>query len=107
MKLKKVNCDPFSNGTEQMMFEDICCSRCVKWSYPIDDGKRYINATEDNMPKCSIQRDICLRMFSNDPIKQETIDVCRDFVMRGTICPYQKTKHKVVKQQPKNQTKLF
>lgn len=33
MKLKKVNRDPFSNGSEHLMFECKCCDNCIKYSY--------------------------------------------------------------------------
>lgn len=107
--MKKIDQDPFSNGTEDMMFEDLCCNKCIKASQPRDGGTRYTNADKHNMPnKCSIQRDIILRMFSNEPINQRTIDVCYDFVMHGTLCPFMKTerKRKRYQKKVKNQTAL-
>lgn len=48
-----------------------------------------------NMPnRCSIQRDIIIRMASNEPIKQKTIDICEAFVFGRQLCPYLKTKRK-------------
>ena len=107
MKLKKVNQDPFSNGTEHMMFEEANCDRCIKASRPREDGA-YTNAGDDNMPnRCSIQRDIMTRMFSNEPIKQETIDVCMAFIFGRHLCPYRKNEWpKRKKKEPINQQKL-
>lgn len=31
--MKKVNKDPFSNGTEYFAFETCCCCKCIKFSY--------------------------------------------------------------------------
>lgn len=106
---KLVNQDPFSNGSEHSAFEANCCDKCVKSSEPRDGGDglvKYINEREDGMPKCSIQRDIVLRMFSNEPIKQKTIDICRDFILHGTMCPYMKTERKKYKKKVENQTTL-
>lgn len=107
--MKKVNQDPFSNGSDHRAFEFYCCDKCVKSSEPRDGGDglvKYTNEREDGMPKCSIQRDIVLRMFSNEPINQRTIDICRDFVLHGTLCPYIKTERKKYTKKVKNQTTL-
>lgn len=107
--MKKVNKDPFSNGMEHLAFEEYCCDKCIKSSEPRDGGDglvKYINEREDGMPKCSIQRDIVLRMFSNEPINQRTIDICRDFILHGTLCPYMKTERKKYTKKVKNQTTL-
>ena len=104
--MKKVKRDPFSNGSDHRAFEFYCCDKCVKSSEPRDGGTRYTNADKDNMPKCSIQRDIVLRMFSNEPINQRTIDICRDFVLHGTLCPFMKTERKKYTKKVKNQTTL-
>ena len=106
MKTKKVNADPFSNGSEHRAFEAYCCDKCIKSSEPRDGGTRYTNADKDNMPKCSIQRDIMTRMFCNDPIKQETIDICNNFILHGILCPYMKTERKKIRKESKNQTEL-
>ena len=106
MKTKKVNKDPFSNGTEYMIFEERCCNKCIKSSEPKDGGTRYTNADKDNMPRCSIQRDIMTRMFCNDPIKQETIDICNNFNQHGTLCTYMKTERKKYEKKIENQTTL-
>lgn len=69
--MKKVNKDPFSNGSDHRAFEFYCCGKCIKSSEPRDGGDGlvfYINQREDGMPKCAIQRDIILRMMSNEPI---------------------------------------
>lgn len=106
---KLVDKDPFSNGSEHRAFEAYCCEKRIKSSEPRDGGDgliKYINEREDGMPKCSIQRDIVLRMFSNEPIKQETIDICREFIMHGTLCPYMKTERKKYTKKVNNQTAL-
>lgn len=90
---KLVNKDPFSNGTEHMIFEEKNCDRCIKSSVVKPDGT-YTNCDEHNMPKCSIQRDIVTRMFSDKPIKEETVNICMDFVLNGTLCKYLKTDRK-------------
>ena len=106
--MKKIDKDPFSNGTEFMLFETYNCDKCVKASKPMKDGFSYSNADENNSPnRCSIQRDIVLRMASNQPINQRTIYVCDDFTLRDILCPYLKTERKkYAKKQPKNQQKL-
>lgn len=104
--MKKINKDPFSNGTEHMMFEDRCCNKCIKASQPRQDGS-FTNAGDDNMPnRCAIQRDICIRMYCNEPISERTIQICHDFVMKGTICPYMKTERKKYTKKDKNQLNL-
>lgn len=106
---KLVDKDPFSNGSEHRAFDAYCCDKCIKSSEPRDGGDglvKYINEREDGMPKCSIQRDIVLRMFSNEPINQRTIDICLDFIMHGTLCPYMKTERKKYAKKVKNQTTL-
>lgn len=102
---KLTNQDPFSNGSEHRAFEAYCCDKCIKSSQPRDDF-RYTNADKKMMPKCSIQRDIVTRMFCNDPIKQETIDICREFVFHGVLCPYMKTERKKYTKKVENQTIL-
>lgn len=107
--MKKVNQDPFSNGSEHRAFKAYCCDKCVKSSEPRDGGDglvKYTNEREDGMPKCSIQRDIVLRMLCDKPINQRTIDICRDFVLHGTLCPYRKTERKKYTKKVKNQTTL-
>ena len=103
---KLVDKDPFSNGSEHMMFESYCCDKCIKSSEPREDGAHYTNATKDNMPKCSIQRDIVTRMFCKDPIKQETIDICHEFLHHGVLCPYMKTERKKYTKKVENQITL-
>ena len=106
MNRAKVNEDPFCNGMEHLSFESNNCDLCIKSSQPVDGGLRYTNADENNMPRCSIQRDIVTRMFCNDPIKQETIDICNNYILHGTLCPYMKTARKKYKKKVKNQTTL-
>ena len=98
--MKRVNKDPFSNGTEYMLFEEMCCNKCIKHS-------RY-NEKTDEYTKivCSIERDILERMCNNEPINQRTIDVCNDFILHGKLCPFMKTERKKV-DKTKNLPKLF
>lgn len=100
MAKKTINEDPFSNGNEYMIFEEYNCDMCIKSSEPRDGGKRYTNADKDNMPKCSIQRDIMLRMIGDTPIKEETVNICNDFIIHGVLCPYMKTEY------PKHKAKV-
>lgn len=104
--MKKINKDPFSNGTEHILFEERCCNKCIKASQPRQDGS-FTNAGDDNMPnKCAIQRDIVTRMYCDEPINERTVEVCRDFVMKGTLCPYMKTERKKYTKKVKNQLNL-
>lgn len=108
--MKKVNQDPFSNGSEHCDFEAYCCDKCVKSSEPRDGGDglvKYTNEREDGMPKCSIQRDIVTRMFCDKPINQRTIDICKDFILHGVLCPYMQTERKKYTKKVKNQTTLI
>lgn len=108
MSKKLVNQDPFSNGTEHLAFETYNCDKCIKSSVLKKDQISYTNADENNMPKCSIQRDIVTRMFNNEPIKEETIKICEEFTLYGVLCPYMKTEYQKKKaKQDKNQTELF
>ena len=104
--MKKVNQDPFSNGSELGWFECQCCCRCVKYSYWNETLDRFVNADDKNQPKCAIQRDIVTRMSCNEPINQKTIDICQDFILHGTLCPYMKTERKKYTKKVKNQTAL-
>ena len=104
--MKKVNKDPFSNGTQDMMFEECCCENCIKHSHMKKEGD---TKYEDEYTKivCSIERDIFIRMGCNEPINQRTVDVCYDFVMHGKLCPYMKTERKKYQKKDKQQTELF
>lgn len=104
--MKKVNKDPFSNGTEYMMFEDACCCKCIKASRMRENGT-YTNADDNNLPnKCAIQRDIMLRMIGDTHINERTVKVCHNFIMKGTLCPYMKTERKKYTKKDKNQLYL-
>lgn len=104
--MKKVNKDPFSNGTEAFMFDCRCCDQCIKSSKYDQKHDRYTHADDKNMPHCSIQRDIITRSVCNEPINQRTVDICYDFVMHGKLCPYMKTERKKYQKKIKNQTEL-
>ena len=110
--MKKVNKDPFSNGSHHCDFYKANCNKCIKSSEPRiseEDGLTYYtNQREDGLPKCSIQRDIGTRMYCREPIKQKTIDICRNFTLNGVLCPYLRTERKrYAKKQDKNQLNLF
>lgn len=106
--MRKINKDPFSNGTEHAMFEHQCCDRCVKASRTKDDGVSFTNCDENNMPnRCSIQRDIMVRMISDMPINERTIQVCDDFIMKGALCPYMRTERKRYTKKNKSQLELL
>lgn len=108
--MKKVNKDPFSNGTDFMIWEEHNCNKCIKSSEPRiseEDGLiYYTNKREDGLPKCSIQRNIVTRMFNNEPINEQTVTICNDFTMRGILCPYMKTERKKYIKKDKQQTTL-
>lgn len=70
---KKVDLDPFCNGTMYMYWTQRNCERCVKHVVRCVDYR------------CAIQRDIETRMFSNEPIAQRVIDICR-----LDDCPFRK-----------------
>lgn len=78
--MKKVNQDPFSNGTEFMIWDEENCCKCIKNSHIKKDLIGYTKI------RCAIQRDILTRMGSNEPIAQRTIDVCSK-----RICSFRKT----------------
>jgi len=102
----KVNKDPFSNGTEHEMFEYQCCDKCIKSSRMRENGT-YTNADDNNLPnKCAVQRDIMLRMISDLLINERTVQICHDFIMKGTLCPYMQTERKKYTKRDKNQLNL-
>lgn len=103
--MKKVNKDPFSNGTEHMMFEECCCENCIKHSHMKKEGD---TKYEDEYTKivCSIERDIFIRMGCNEPINERTVTICNDFTMHGKLCPYMKTERKKYPKKDKQQTEL-
>ena len=100
--MKKVNQDPFSNGTEFMIWEEMNCDHCWKSSRPKCDNPR-MGDEDYTKVICAIQRDIFTRVYSREPIAQRTIDICRTF-----HCPY-KQEHRPHKKYEKNKNlpKLF
>jgi hypothetical protein len=101
-KTRKVDKDPFSNGTEFMIWEERNCDRCWKSSHlkseEIKDGK-----AEYTKVICAIQRDMFTRMYSREPISQRTIDICRTFT-----CPYRhETRKRKRYEKDKELPKLF
>lgn len=93
--MKKVNQDPFSNGTECERWMEINCEECIKDSHMTEDG----NYTKI---RCAIQRDIFTRMYSNEPINERTIEVCNML-----FCPYKKDHWPKRKKKDKQETSLF
>lgn len=98
--MKKIDKDPFSNGTEFDFWNERNCERCVKAS-------RYKGETiageEYPKVKCAIQRDIFTRMMSNQPISQRTIDICSH-----ADCPYRQEQRPTKRyEKHKNEPKLF
>lgn len=76
--MKKVNQDPFSNGTECDWWMVRNCYKCVKQGHLNADESKYIL-------KCAIYRDIEVRMISDEPIAQRTINITR-----MSNCPYRR-----------------
>lgn len=108
--MKKVSKDPFSNGTEFMIWKEHNCNKCIKSSEPRiseEDGLTYYtNQREDGLPKCSIQRNIVTRSYNNEPINERTVTICNDFTLHGKLCPYMKTERKKYIKKDKQQTEL-
>ena len=99
--LKKVDMDPFSNGTEYMLWEERNCDRCWKSSRLKKLGDTDYDDEYTKMV-CAIQRDIFTRMVSDkSPISQRTIDICRT-----GVCPYRQEERKKY-EKDKGLPKLF
>lgn len=99
--LKKVNKDPFSNGSEYESWESRNCAVCVKASRY--KGETSLGIDDYTKGRCSIQRDIFSRMMSNEPIAQRTIEACSHW-----DCPYRQEHHKKYpKRVDTNQPTLF
>lgn len=98
--MAKVNQDPFSNGTELMLWYDHNCDRCWKSSRLKKEGD---TKNEDEYTKiiCAIQRDIFTRMYSNELIAERTIEICR-----SGKCPYRQERRKKYERN-KKYPKLF
>lgn len=98
--MKKIDKDPFSNGTEYMIWEERNCAKCFKSSHLKKQGD---SKYEDEYTKirCAIQRDIFTRMGCNEPIAIRTIEICR-----SGVCPYKKERQKKYERY-KNEPKLF
>lgn len=108
MPYKKLDQDPFSNGSEHSYFEEYNCLLCWKHSHLRLHKQGNGGYVEYTQIICSIERDIITRMSSNEPIKKKTIDICHDFLSRRQLCPYRQTRRKYrPKKQPKNQTQII
>ena len=90
--MEKVNQDPFSSGEDFRWWTERNCNRCVK-------SLKSLTATNF---RCTIERDIVTRMFSNEPIAKRTIDVCRK-----ADCPCRKEHYPKRKTKNDNQPELF
>ena len=96
--MKKINRDPFGSGTEFDFWNERNCEKCVKASrYKGEDigGEQYTKC------RCSIQRDIFTRMYSNEPIAQRTIDICRMTDCPNRLESWPKRKYEKYKNEPK------
>lgn len=76
--MEKVNQDPFSNGEEHRWWSARNCDKCIKQSH-------YSERFEKFIVRCAVCRDIEIRMISDEPIAQRTIDICRK-----NDCPFRK-----------------
>lgn len=85
--MAKVNQDPFSNGEDHRWWTARNCDRCYKSpKMVLSDLIAYTKC------RCAVYRDIEERMFSDEPITQRTIDICKK-----NDCPLRKEhwpKHK-------------
>lgn len=77
--MKMISSDPFSNGTEYMMWEENNCDKCIK-SSRYDEKKDHYSKV-----RCAVQRDIFKWMIGNEPISQRSYDACQKW-----NCPYRK-----------------
>ena len=94
MSLKKVNKDPFSNGTDCGWWMQRNCSRCYKAPKEvISDLIAYTQC------RCSIYRDIETRMFSDEPIAQRTIRITAN-----DDCPFRQEHWKSYPRKRKSKT---
>lgn len=78
--MKKVNQDPFSNGTECDWWMERNCRKCIKSPRMIVSG-----LVAYTKCRCAIHRDIESRMWNDEPIAQRTIDITR-----MSNCPYRR-----------------
>ena len=92
--MAKVNQDPFSNGEEFRNWIERNCDKCYKSPKTIiDDLLVYTKC------RCAIYRDINVRMFSDRPIAQRSIDACQK-----NDCPYRQEHWKQYKRKHKSKT---
>lgn len=98
--MKKIDKDPFSNGTEHMRFEECNCDKCIKDSHYNEKTENYTKY------KCKVQQEIHNRMFSKEPIRKLTVYICDNFTLYGSLCPFLETKRKKYVKKLKNQLEL-
>lgn len=89
--MAKVNQDPFSNGEEHRWWTARNCDKCIKSpKLIISDLVAYTKC------RCAIYRDIEQRMWSDEPIAQRTIDICKK-----NDCPFRQEHYKPRKHKSK------
>ena len=98
--MKKIDKDPFSNGTEFMLWNEHNCDRCVKASHYDEKKDKYTSY------RCAIQRDIDTRLFSNEPISERTVTICDNFILNGVRCPFLKMERKKHTKKVNNQLSI-
>lgn len=99
--MKKIDKDPFSNGTEFMLWNEHNCDKCVKASH-------YNAKTEEYTKfRCAIQRDIGTRLFCNEPINERTVTIVKAFTLYGECCPNLQTERKKHTKKVNNQLTLL
>lgn len=89
--MAKVNQDPFGNGEEHRWWTARNCDKCIKSpKMIISDLVAYTKC------RCAIYRDIEQRMWSDEPIAQRTIDICKK-----NDCPFRQEHYKPRKHKSK------
>lgn len=89
--MAKVNQDPFSNGEDFRWWSARNCDKCIKSpKMVISDLIAYTKC------RCAIYRDIELRMVSDEPIAQRTVDICKK-----NDCPFRQEHYKPRKHKSK------
>lgn len=78
--MTKVNRDPFSNGEDYRWWMSRNCDKCIKSSC-----LNFETGEFERKSRCSIFRDIEVRMLSDEPIAQRTIDICKK-----NDCPFRR-----------------
>lgn len=78
-------------------FDNKNCQVCLKGSFYDEKHDKYINADDDNLPnRCSIQRDIMMRMISETPINYRTVMICENWTLHRARCPFLKLRKRSI-----------